>query len=343
MPARDKSEKIRRYIIEKVGEHPKRITSLTAAEFGISRQAANRHVRILVGDGLLSATGKTRSIEYSLTPLIEKQVGINIVSGLSEDRVWRKVVKPEIANLAENVLAICNHGIAEMMNNVIDHSEGSQALVSITLDAAKVQLGIYDNGIGIFNKLKRDLNLEDERHAILELSKGKLTTDPERHSGEGIFFTSRMFDEFYIHSGKLLFAHSEPAEDWLLDTRDSDILGTNVHMTIRSSSDRRPEEVFDKYTVDKETYGFTRTHAPVALARYGNENLVSRSQAKRLLARFDRFEEVLLDFKDVQTIGQAFADEIFRVYKNAHPKVKLLWINENDSVRKMILRAQTTS
>lgn len=339
MATRNKSERIRRYIIEKVDEHSKHITALTAEEFGISRQAANRHIRILVGEGLLSASGKTRSMEYSLTPLIEKQVGINIVSGLSEDRVWRQVVKPEIANLAENVLSICNHGITEMMNNVIDHSEGSQAFVSITLDAAKLQLGTYDNGIGIFNKIKRDLNLEDDRHAILELSKGKLTTDPEKHSGEGIFFTSRMFDEFYIQSGNLFFIHSEPGGDWLLERREADIKGTNIHMTIRTTSSRTSEEVFDKYAGDKETYGFTRTHVPVALAKYGDENLISRSQARRLLARFDQFEEVLLDFRDVQTIGQAFADEIFRVFKNAHPRVKLLWINENDSVRKMILRA----
>ncbi|MBW2703335.1 MAG: winged helix-turn-helix transcriptional regulator, partial [Deltaproteobacteria bacterium] len=127
MATRNKSQKIRRYIIEKVDEHSKHITSITAAEFGISRQAANRHIRILVGEGLLSASGKTRSMEYSLTPLIDKHMGMNIVSGLSEDTVWRQMVKPEIANLAENVLAICNHGVTEMMNNVIDHSEGSQA------------------------------------------------------------------------------------------------------------------------------------------------------------------------------------------------------------------------
>ena len=34
---------------------------------------------------------------------------------------------------------------------------------------------------------------------VWELPKsGKLTTDPDNHTGEGIFFTSRVFDEFEI-------------------------------------------------------------------------------------------------------------------------------------------------
>ena len=58
------------------------------------------------------------------------------------------------------------------------------------------------------------------------------------------------------------------------------------------------------------------------LARYGNENLISRSQAKRLLARLEKFKIVMLDFEDVATIGRAFADEIFRVFTNNHPEIQ---------------------
>jgi hypothetical protein len=52
----------------------------------------------------------------------------------------------------------------------------------------------------------------------------------------------------------------------------------------------------------------------VRLAKYGNDQLISRSQAKRLLARIELFKIVLFDFSGVETIGQAFADEIFRVF-----------------------------
>jgi uncharacterized protein (DUF1330 family) len=92
-----------------------------------------------------------------------------------------------------------------------------------------------------------------------------------------------------------------------------------------------------------QDYGFTRTHVPVALARYGTENLISRSQAKRLLARFDRFKEVILDFKDVPMIGQAFADEVFRVFPNQHPHTRLHSIHAVPEVERMIRRALAKS
>jgi hypothetical protein len=95
----------------------------------------------------------------------------------------------------------------------------------------------------------------------------------------------------------------------------------------------------DRFASSGEDYGFTRTHIPVVLAQYGDENLVSRSQAKRLLARFDRFKEVFLDFTGVHTIGPAFADEIFRVFYRQHPEIRLVWVNANSEVEKMIRRA----
>src|SRR5271156_6270298 len=78
---------------------------------------------------------------------------------------------------------------------------------------------------------------------------------------------------------------------------------------------------------------------PPVEARYGHDRLVSRSQARRVLARFDRFREVLLDFSGVEFIGQAFADEIFRVFATAHPEIKLIAIQANEPVDRMIRRA----
>ena len=58
-----------------------------------------------------------------------------------------------------------------------------------------------------------------------------------------------------------------------------------------------------------------------------------------MIARFDRFKKVILDFKGVQEIGQAFADELFRVYANEHPDVELIPDNMTDQVQRMWLRA----
>lgn len=49
-----------------------------------------------------------------------------------------------------------------------------------------------------------------------------------------------------------------------------------------------------------------------------------------------------MDFKGVTQIGQAFADEIFRVFKNKHPDVHLVPVNTSTDVSNMIKRVQST-
>jgi uncharacterized protein (DUF1330 family) len=91
------------------------------------------------------------------------------------------------------------------------------------------------------------------------------------------------------------------------------------------------KSVFDEFAVPEE-YTFAKTRVPVRLAQYEGEKLVSRSQAKRLYQRFERFRHVVLDFDGVAEIGQAFADELFRVFANAHPAIALVPINMTDAV-----------
>ena len=114
-------------------------------------------------------------------------------------------------------------------------------------------------------------------------------------------------------------------------------------MHINPNSDRTIQNVFDRFASTDQNYSFVLTQVPVALARIGSENLISRSQAKRLLARFEKFKEVSLDFKGIDLLGQAFADEVFRVFAQEHPQVKLRWVNANKDVDKMIRRAQAAA
>jgi anti-sigma regulatory factor (Ser/Thr protein kinase) len=262
------------------------------------------------------------------------------LDGLQEDKVWREYIRSHLHNLSENILQICQYGFTEIVNNAIDHSEGTELSIFLKRTYKSIEMNLVDNGVGIFNKIQRELNLDDQLHAILELSKGKLTTDPAHHTGEGIFFTSRMFDEFSILSGKLYFQHFEPDNDWLLEDTDEVQKGTGVQMIISSKSTRTTKQVFDRFTVEGD-YGFSKTHVPVFLARYGNENLISRSQAKRLLARFEKFKEIVLNFDNVDLIGQAFADEIFRVFTSQHPNIHIYYVNANKQVEGMIIHAMS--
>ncbi len=334
---RKKGKQIRQFILEEVRNHPKDIVHTTEKTFGVTRKAVYFHVNKLIDSGLLIGEGNTRNRQYKLKPIADKKQYFSISKNLKEDVLWRVDFRPDLANIPQNVLDICNYGFTEMVNNVIDHSAGTLVMIRLVQTAVDIEIDIFDNGIGIFKKIQMELGLEDQRHSILELSKGKLTTDPIHHTGEGIFFSSRMFDTFNMGSGGIYFIHSDLNGDWLIgDAEETE--GTLVKMNIRINSAKTAKEVFDKYSSENE-YDFSKTIVPVLLAKYGDENLVSRSQAKRLLVRFEKFREVVLNFSGVENIGQAFADEIFRVFRHQNPQVHITFTNANKEVKRSIMRA----
>lgn len=336
---RAKGEMVRRFILEQLDAHPSDIVRLAAEKFECSRQAVHKHLNRLVVEGAVSVSGQGRGKRYRLAALAEWHEQYRLGPDLGEDSVWRKDVAPRVAGLPGNVLAIWQYGFTEMFNNVIDHSGARFASLTMTKTAVSTRLRLFDDGIGIFKKIQEAMGLDDERHAVLELAKGKFTTDPARHSGEGIFFTSRMFDRFSISSGSVYFSHDFGAkEDWILEG-DAASGGTLVQMELDNHTSRTVKKVFDQFTTDDD-YGFTKTVVPVELMRYGDDSLVSRSQAKRLLNRFDRFKVVVLDFKGVESVGQAFADEVFRVFRDGHPEIDIVPINASSAVKQMISRAR---
>lgn len=334
---RNRGEMIRKFILDNVGRHPNDIVILTSDKFGISRQAVNAHLKKLITQKSIVQEGKTRNISYRAHPLVENTL-VFPLSGLEEDRIWRDSVRPILGALPDNIIDIWSYGFTEMLNNAIDHSQGRYAVVTIKRYPVLSEISITDDGLGIFRRIQQILNLNDERHAILELSKGKLTTDPDNHTGEGIFFSSRMFDEYAILSGGVYFTHEyNKPEDWIIE-RNTPSSGTTVFMQLSNNSSRKIKSVFDEFA-GSDDYGFDKTVVPVSLARYGNESLVSRSQAKRLLARIDRFKIVIFDFEGIEQIGQAFADEVFRVFKNQHPDIQIHFIKATHDVENMIVRA----
>ena len=343
-PSLSELSEIQRFIIIELPAHPQDIAKVAGEKFGITRQAVNRHLRNLVELGVLTAIGETRNRQYTFPMLRRESAWLTITPQLEEDVVWREKVAPALIGVPENVLDICRYGVTEIVNNAIDHSGSPKVGIEIEYDASRVYIIIIDQGIGIFRKIKEYCGLDDERLAILELSKGKLTTDPNRHTGEGIFFTSRMFDHFSILSGYLYVGCRRSGGDWLMKDRDHRVDGTSVHMEISPLSTHTTKEVFDRYATDHDDYAFSRTHVLVALAKLSHgEKLVSRSQAKRVMARLERFKEVVLDFEGIQEIGPAFADEIFRVFRSEHPDTHITPINITDEVVRMIRRAETAT
>lgn len=322
--------------------HPRDLTRHYAERLEISRVAANRYIRRLETDGWIARSGPSTHPVFS--PGFKRRMSrLYSLKGLEEDIAWVQDFRPYL-NLPPNVLGIAGHGFTEMANNAIDHSGGTSMLAWASQSERKLTIVVTDNGMGIFAKITSALGLPDMRQALFELSKGKLTTDPSNHSGEGVFFTSRMFDSFEIEANDLQFNHQQGSSyDWLREEKGVFESGTTVSMQISLESARTVDQVYSEFTNAPDDFGFSKTIVPMKLARFGEEQLVSRSQAKRLIARLDRFRTVILDFSDVQEIGQPFSDELFRVYARSHPSVELVPINMTEQVERMWLRATSPS
>ncbi len=337
---RARGEEIRQFILDQVEAHPADIAKLAAAKFQISRQAINKHLQRLTKEGCLKVAGKTRNRSYQLAPLSVWHRQYDMAPAPQDDIVWSNDIRPRLGSLPDNVMNIWQTVFTEMFNNAVEHSGGRRITVRLQRTAASTEMDIFDDGVGIFAKIRDAFDLPDEHHAVLELSKGKLTTDPKNHSGEGIFFSSRMVDFFVIAAGQVFFSHQfGQAEDHIPELGRRGKPGTLVSMTLGNHSSRTARQIYDQYTSGDDV-GFTKTVVPVTLARYGSDALVSRSQAKRVLARVDQFKVVVFDFAGVESIGQAFADELFRVFPQQHPEIGYQTINTSPEVQSMIARAR---
>lgn len=337
MPRKSHRQDIVKFILKEVEAHPRDIVALGVKKFNVTPMTMNRYLKRLISERIINATGLTKAREYKLNNFCDELLEFIVTPKMQEEVIWRQHLLHYFESVKNNIINLFQYGISEMLNNVLEHSDTKKFTVQITRNARKINIKITDFGIGIFEKIRLSSDLEDARHALLELSKGKFTTDPNNHSGEGIFFTSRMFDKFSILSNGLFYSRTlQDDDEWLIEVLDKSekAIGTTITFEINTDATHTAAEIFKKYQDDD--FSFARTHVPVRLARYANEQLVSRSQAKRILARFDKFSEVILDFQDVAEIGQAFADEIFRVFKNKYPNIKIIITNTTPEIIQMI-------
>ncbi len=332
----NKSNDIQKFILDNVEKHQRDISIVLAKKFGISRQRAHRYLIREVENGNIIKTGRTRWTSYFLADGKYIKFIERIKPGIAEDRIWLKYIKPMILSYPENIYRICAYGFTEIFNNAIDHSKGTTIITEIKISNDSLSIIIMDNGIGIFKKIQKALHLDSIKESILHLSKGKFTTDPKNHTGEGIFFTSRMFDSFSIISNDMFYIFKN--EDWFLlpEKKEGFKQGTFIKMVISLDSKKTPKDVFDQYA-DQEI-GFGKTIVAVALSGDLNEPHVSRSQAKRLLMGLEKFNTIILDFKGVVSVGQAFVDQVFRVFKNEYPNITIHHVGANDEVDSMIKR-----
>lgn len=303
-----------------------------ADALGISRQAAYKRLRAMVERGELVREGAGRGVRYLPTAARARYP----TEGLAEEQVWEDLEQraPALARLEGNARNVFNYALTELVNNAIDHSGADAVEVEVREEGAEVILEVIDRGVGTFVHLRDELGLASELDALQELSKGKTTTMPERHTGERIFFTSKAADRFELRSGALGWIVDNRLGDMAVEQLSEPVRGTHVLFAAVPETVRDLTALFEEYTDD---YELSKTRTVVKLFAIG-VRFISRSEAKRLVRGLDGFRQVVLDFQGVTAVGQGFADEVFRVWAKEHPETELVPVNMIGPVEYMVRR-----
>jgi len=313
---------------------------------GFSRTYINRFLQQLREEGQIILLGKANRTRYVLAT--EQAVTKSRKSILKVHRIlynkdlYEDVVLDDIKRdagifleIPKNISNILNYVFLEILNNAIEHSQSKKIEITMEKGRSSIRFDIIDMGVGIFDNIMQKRNLHSRMEAIQDLLKGKQSTAPEAHSGEGIFFTSKAAEVFTLQSSckKLIF------NNLLNDIFIKDIkprVGTKATFSISLSSKKLLANIFKQYTDD--SFEFSKTRVTVKLYKMGSE-YISRSQARRILSGLNKFKTIMLDFKDVKVAGQGFVDEVFRVWKLRYPYIAISPKNANENIKFMINRA----
>ncbi|MBS7302836.1 MAG: DUF4325 domain-containing protein [Lachnospiraceae bacterium] len=338
-----KREEIKKYILRKIDLDDNEVISKTMDNFGISITSVKRYLQEAISLNMIMPE-KECACGYKLVEQVFIERVVLTGEPVGEDRIFETFISKNLKKCNEEAFRVWQYVCEEMLNNAIEHSRGKNIEIEVHTNALFSRVIITDDGVGTFQTLLEYMEEHgwvnpDSGDALIELYKGKITSNPVCHSGEGIFFSAKMLDGFALWSDSRMYVSGNKTETKAIQSHllayasHINKVGTMVSMKLENETTRNVTEVFDMYT-DMEG-GFIKTYIPVKEACITGEP-VARSQARRICNRLEEFKEVLLDFNNVEFVGQGFADEIFRVYATANPRVLLRPVNMMPTVVRMI-------
>ena len=331
---------VTRWITAAAVQHGDTLPAHLMQRLQISRRQAGLLLRRLVALQWLQAGGTPRKPRYTPGPL-RQVVKRYALAGLQEDAPWRQDFAPCFA-LPPALQAMAQHAFTELVNNAIDHSGGSSVTVSMRQTPLQLQLLVSDDGVGLFRRVAEHFDVAEPALAMLELAKGKLTSDPDRHCGHGLFFTTQLADVFDLHANAAAFQRRGWDGGRWHPQRAATPTGTSIYLAMSLDTPRTLEQVLRAHSASGQGYGFERTRVPLALLGQPGpqggltRQLASRAEARRALARLDRFAIAEIDFTGVEQLGHGFADEMFRVQPKLHPRLQLQPVGMSGAVAAMV-------
>lgn len=336
--SQDRLKELRTLITAKAVANPTHLCADLATQFGVSRSTMGKWLRKLVDEGWLVRQGTIARPVYK--PSLLRDVSRSYaLAGLDEHTPWERDFAP-CFNLPANITRLARHAFTELLNNAVDHSQGNKVSISMRQNPTHLHMLVRDDGCGVFARIQKAFQIDSPQQALLELSKGKLTTQPEFHTGRGLFFTSRLFDVFDLYANHLTYQHSHWQRREWLRANPLAVAGTAIFMSLALNSTRTLEDVFAAHGKGSQDVSFARTEVALRLAAGSDQTLESRALGKRIANRLESFEVVDLNFDGIEAVGQGFADELFRVFASQHPQVQLRPCNMNARVAAMVAQAQ---
>ncbi len=319
-------------------EHSHDLVAHVEERTGASRRAVQAALRRLVDAHWLTRSGTSRRPVYA--PGLLRQVARSYtLHGLQEDLPWQRDFAPNF-DLPPQVTRMIQHGFTELVNNAADHSGGSSVTVSLRQTPSHVQLLVSDDGCGVFDKICAAFDIADAQHAMLELSKGRLTSQPEQHTGRGLFFSSQLADVFDIHANNTAFQRRAWESTGWQRGRPLPRQGSSIYMAIALDTKRTLDQVLEAWSTAGDGIEFDQTTIALRLLAGPGQPLDSRAQARRVAARLPMFKRAEISFDGVADVGHGFADELFRVFARAHKEVELLPTHMTPRIAALVKSAQ---
>jgi anti-sigma regulatory factor (Ser/Thr protein kinase) len=333
-------------LIDCPGSNP---SAFVQNKYSISRETVRTYFQKLAdrGDIVSKGYGKGRvyfPATHSSDHANKRQLEISVkdLASRGEDVFFSEEIGPFLASrLSESNFARLRYVATECLNNSIDHSKASTVMTTIFVSDDELTLSLKDDGLGVFATIESYFKLRDVFEAAAELAKGRRTTDPAKHAGEGLFFSARIADRFMLSANGIQYTYVDAKDDWTVAKSSLPAVGSTLVFKFNLISTKSTKSVFDRYSQDYNfEKGSPRIVNPYILA-LPKGDLISRSEAKKILAGAELFTSIIFDFKDVESVGQGFADEVFRVFANQYPGVSIAVKNANEFIVRMIAYVET--
>lgn len=334
----DRRDAIRRVI--EANDEVSMAQLLTATK--LTRPGVLYHLNQLIAAHEIEHAGHQRGRSVRYRAAYDNRWDIPVDTALVEHGLWSDL-KASILHdrMTEPAREIHAYVFGEMVNNVLEHANSEKLLILHRVRGDETWLSVRDNGVGIFEKIAAAEGLADSYSSIRKLQSGAYTTAPDGHTGQGIFFSSRAVDEFSVGSGEITWITDNTTGEQTLRQQPIFDPGTTVSWSLRDTSDRSLTGLFDYFSIldDDEIPQFATTSIAVSAA-IGDSQYVTRSAARELLQGKEQFQVVILDFANVPSVGQGFADEAFRVFPASHRDVSIVAVNMIEPVAWFVNQAQ---